>query len=376
MTLFYGVIASIWILFSDWMLAGFTSDPALFEKISSYKGLAFVIVTSALLYFELRRQLHRWAKEVDARQKAEREIRINEARFRSYVENAPVAVFVVNRPGKFVDANAAASELLGHDSAELLCLGIADVVAKSERERVLKEFAGLEAGGQIEREYILLKRDGTTVFAWLRAVKITEDRFLAFCQDITKLKQSEADLQKSKAQIQYVLNNTRDVIFQIDLKGNYIFGNAAAERLTGYPLSQLLQMSMWQLVPAEYHALLKERLQRRIAGETMENNFEFEIRHQDGHRIWLELTTNGVLDADGKLTAIQGVARDISDRKQAEEKFIHEQTRFKLIFDTIPIGIAFHTVHPDGSFTRIINDAHLNICGLNRADHDKPEIYK
>jgi PAS domain S-box-containing protein len=133
---------------------------------------------------------------------------------------------------------------------------------------------------------------------------------------------------------------------------------------------------MWQLVSPEHHPMLRGRLRRRIAGETMESSFEFEIRHRDGHRIWVELTTSGVTDARGKLKAIQGVARDISDRKQAEDKFLREQARFKLIFETIPIGIAFHTVHPNGSVTRMINDAHLHICGLSRADHDLPDIYR
>ena len=88
--------------------------------------------------------------------------------------------------------------------------------------------------------------------------------------------------------------------------------------MTGYPLAQLLQMNMAQLVAPEHHALIRERLRRRIAGELDEKMFEFEIQHRDGRRIWLELTTNGVCNPDGRLVAIQGVARDITERKQSE----------------------------------------------------------
>ena len=134
------------------------------------------------------------------------------------------------------------------------------------------------------------------------------------------LRRSEKALQVSQAEIQRVLNNTREVIFQIDLSGQYIFGNAAAERLTGYPTSQLLQMSIWQLVPPEYHSLLKERLQRRSTDEPVGQTFEFEIIHRDGRRIWVELTTTGVLDKNQELAAVQGVARDITERRRAEEE--------------------------------------------------------
>jgi PAS domain S-box-containing protein len=69
------------------------------------------------------------------------------------------------------------------------------------------------------------------------------------------------------------------------------------------------------------------------------------------------------------------LAADITEIKRAEEKFMREQARFKLIFDTLPIGIAFHTAYPDGTISRIINEAHLRMAGITRAQHDEPGIY-
>ena len=62
--------------------------------------------------------------------------------------------------------------------------------------------------------------------------------------------------------------------------------------------------------------------------------------------------------------------------KRADEAFAREQARFKLIFDTVPIGIAMHTVHPDGRCSRIINDAHLRICGISREQDNDTSIYR
>ena len=137
---------------------------------------------------------------------------------------------------------------------------------------------------------------------------------------ISKFLNKQIDrLKETKGQIQHILNNTKDVIFQIDLKGNYIYGNTAAEQLTGYPLSQLLQMNMVQLVAPDHRDFVNERLQQRLSGKTDEKAFEFEILHKDGHRIWTELTTSKVCDQEQRLIAIQGMARDITERKRAAE---------------------------------------------------------
>ena len=77
---------------------------------------------------------------------------------------------------------------------------------------------------------------------------------------------------------------------------------------------------------------------------------------------------------DGKIIGRVWIFRDITDKHTAEEKFLREQARFKLIFDTVPVGIAFDTTRPDGSFTRKNNGAQLRNCGLTHPQHDDPGI--
>jgi PAS domain S-box-containing protein len=140
------------------------------------------------------------------------------------------------------------------------------------------------------------------------------------CGLISKLLNEQIDeLKKAKRQIQYILNNTKDVIFQVDFEGNYIYCNEAAEKLTGYPAAQLLRMNITQLVAPEHLSMVKERLQRRQAEEADGKPFEVLVQHKDGHLIWTELTTGKVCDSQDQIVAVQGVARDITERKQAAE---------------------------------------------------------
>ena len=179
---------------------------------------------------------------------------------------------------------------------------------------------------------------------------------------VAALKRNEEDLGKSREQIQHILDNTQDVIFQIDLQGNFIFGNIAAERMTGYPLAESLRMNIWQLVLPEYHPMLKERLQWKIAGEPVtEKSFEFEIRHREGHRIWVELATSAVVNQEGRLTAVQAVARDITERKEYQEQMAHSVSLLRATIESGASGLL--VVNLQGKVT-ICNSRFLEMWGI------------
>ena len=103
-------------------------------------------------------------------------------------------------------------------------------------------------------------------------------------------------------------------------------------------------------------------------------DLELELITAKGVHKWVRTICQPVLE-NGKVVRMCGAFQDITDKKAAEDLITREQARFKLIFDTVPIGIAFHTVHPDGRYARTINEAHLRLCGLTREQHDEPGTY-
>ena len=97
-------------------------------------------------------------------------------------------------------------------------------------------------------------------------------------RDISERKRAELAVQGSQQHLQRIIDNTREVIFQIDLKGNFLFVNATAERLSGYTPEQLLRMNVLDVVAPEYHALVLARLRQRVDGNVAASSVEFEIR--------------------------------------------------------------------------------------------------
>ena len=137
--------------------------------------------------------------DVTERKRMEEALRESEARFRSYVEEAPMALLVFDRRGRCVDANRAAAEMLGYDLAALLATSIDRLLLSEDLPRLRADAVALESAGRIEGEYRAIRKDGILIWVSLRCVRLGPDRFMAFWLDVTAQKRmEEAQLRSQK----------------------------------------------------------------------------------------------------------------------------------------------------------------------------------
>jgi two-component system cell cycle sensor histidine kinase/response regulator CckA len=148
-----------------------------------------------------RRHLCVALADITEPKRAEEALRENEAKFRTYVEAAPQALFVVDGKGRYLDFNPAALEMIGVDGPTLRSMTIADLHGEASREGAFRDFGTLVATGRLESEYELLRPDGGRVWVMLRGVRISDDRFMAFCEDITEPKRLGIEREKLGAQL-------------------------------------------------------------------------------------------------------------------------------------------------------------------------------
>ena len=140
--------------------------------------LCFQPVSTGMLIMSLDISNKRQLKET---------IRENEARFRSYVEHAPLSLLVIDRQGRCLDFNPTALNMLGYDAATLERMKIQDITPEEEHDAMLRDFGALPDEGYVEGEYRLKKCDGTWIWVSLRATR-TGDHVMAFCHDNTETK--------------------------------------------------------------------------------------------------------------------------------------------------------------------------------------------
>ncbi|MGH9816209.1 MAG: diguanylate cyclase [Candidatus Acidiferrales bacterium] len=126
----------------------------------------------------------------------------------------------------------------------------------------------------------------------------------------------ETALRASQERYRELFQNASDIVYTHDLAEHFTSINAAGERITGYTSDEVLKMNFAELVAPEYLELARQMMAHKLAGEPP-RMYEVEILAKDGHRIALELSTR-LVRHEGKPLAIQGIARDVSERRRAQ----------------------------------------------------------
>ena len=140
---------------------------------------------------------------------------------------------------------------------------------------------------------------------------------IAFVQDITERRNAEESRRATEDRYLELFENANDIVYTHDLEGRFTSVNKAAERITGYARAEALRMKASDLVAPEHLKTVCKMIERQVAGESPAP-YEIDVICKDGRRVALEVSTH-IITRDGKPVGVQGIARDITDRKKTEE---------------------------------------------------------
>jgi two-component system, cell cycle sensor histidine kinase and response regulator CckA len=136
--------------------------------------------------------------------------------------------------------------------------------------------------------------------------------------DITERKRVERKLRQSEERYHVLVENAHDLIYTHDLEGNYTSINKAIEQVTGYTRGEALGLNVAQLVAPEYREKARRMTALKLAGEPF-TSYELEVIAKDGRRVKVEVNSSLVVQ-DGVPVGVQGIARDVTERKELEEQ--------------------------------------------------------
>ncbi len=134
---------------------------------------------------------------------------------------------------------------------------------------------------------------------------------------ISERKRAEEALRESEERYRELFENARDAIYVHDLAGNYTSVNRAAERLSGYPREEILGRNFTDFVVSEHIDQVRDCLLSKLA-QSGETSYEVEVKAKDGRRVPVEVSSRAIYE-NGEIIGIQGTARDITERKQAQD---------------------------------------------------------
>lgn len=198
---------------------------------------------------------------------------------------------------------------------------------------------GYASGKAATMEFRWIAKNGREVWVESNFVIVTDDTGKAVGMrgvntDIGERKRAEEALRHSEERYRDLVENAQDLIYEHDLQGNFTASNKAGERITGYTLEETLKLNLGLSVAPDYLEKAQEMLQRKLAGESV-TAYDLVIVAKDGHRVPVEVNTRLVF-RDGVPVGVQGIARDITERKRADEVLRESEERYRLLFESNP----------------------------------------
>ena len=273
--------------------------------------------------------------DISERKKAEETVRKSEAKYRDLANFLPEIVFEADISGKITFFSQRAFEITGFTPQELENgMNMLSFVVPEERERakenIKKSLAGMS---HKDTEYTLFRKNGTTYPAIVKTAPIIFENKLKGLRglviDITERKKTEEEeLFRS-----LIVQDSNDAIIGKSLEGTITSWNNAAEHIYGYNASEAIGKSIEMLVPTEEKEEVVAILKRISDGEQIQNYQTIRVR-KDGTKIDVSLTISPIRSQDGKMIiGASTIARDVTDRKRAEERLRENQEKYQTTFD-------------------------------------------
>jgi PAS domain S-box-containing protein len=146
--------------------------------------------------------------------------------------------------------------------------------------------------------------------------------------DITERRRAEEAMRQSEQKYRELFENANDMIFILDFAGQILSCNAAAARTYGYEPEQMQGLNMANLLDRNDLPVVRKLFRKKRGELDVPNPMEFLTHTRTGEAVWVEVNTRGVKEK-GKLIAIHGIARNITERKRMEEALRKREQEFQ-----------------------------------------------
>jgi PAS domain S-box-containing protein len=251
-------------------------------------------------------------------------LREGEERYRRVAETTSDVIVAAGEDGRILFVNSSVEKVFGYKQAEVVGAELTRLMpdfmnrlreiarrgAEKGQKRVNRsgvELKGMRKGGKeipVEVAFGEYPSDGKRVFTGV-------------VRDVTERKRAEATRHSSETRYQELFDNANDIIYTCDLEGRFTSLNLTAERLTGHKREDVLKTDISKIVAPEFLDLVRQTIADRIANKTDAAPYEIEIICKDGRRLPVEINARLIYEG-GRPVAIQGIARDTSERKRDE----------------------------------------------------------
>ncbi len=299
-------------------------------------------------------QWHGMTMDITERKQAEQSLEKTHWLLRSVLQGIPDPVWMKDADGAFVVCNPGVARLFNKKEEEIIGKTDYDFFDAEMAEFYQnKDRTALEAGHVcINEEWWTFGDNGEQALMETRKVPVrgADGKLLGVlgvARDITERKQAVSHLEEARARLQTVMSTIPDMVWLKDADGAYLSCNTAFERLYGASEAEIIGKTDYDFVDAELADFFRQKDREAIEAGHICINEENIIYADDGRPGLMETRKVPVLGADGKVVGVLGVARDITERKQSEEKRFELQRQLQMISEHLPGAMTHYRLHSD-----------------------------
>src|SRR4030043_25906 len=313
------------------------------------------------------------ATNITERKQAEEALRRSEERYRTMMEEMEEGYYEVDIAGNFTFVNNAMSRILGYSRDELIGMNYRIYTPKEDVDPIFQAYNRVYRTGELLKAFPVpeIRKDGTRILAEDSVFPLWDGKgkvigFRGISRDVTERKRAEETLRQSEERYRTILEEMEDSYFEVDLGGHFTFVNSATCRSLGYSREELMGMSYKNFTAEDSIESVFRVFNEVYRTGAPNKGFPWKIIRKDGVEGFAEASVSLLRDGKGEIAGFRGVGRDITERKQADEKLRQSEERYRALFDNSVTG----TLVVDAETMKVVigNQAAAKMFGFRSAE--------
>ncbi|MEA1940125.1 MAG: PAS domain S-box protein, partial [Candidatus Caldatribacteriota bacterium] len=312
------------------------------------------------------------ASDITDRKKIENALAESEERYHTVFKNTGTATVIIEEDKIISMANTQFEKLSGYSKAEIENkMKWTDFIFPEDLKMMEKYHSERRKAGSkapTEYEFRLMDKKGNIKNIFLKIGIIPgSKKSVASLIDITEQKQAEEELRDSEERLKILFDYAPDAYYINDLKGNIIDGNIAAERIIGYKREELIGKNFLKLKLVSFTDIPKaaKLLAKNVMGLPTGPD-ELALNRKDNSKVIVEIFTYPV-KIKGR-TLVLGIARDVTEQKQAEKALRESEQKFRDIANLLPQIVYEIDIYGNLTF---VNKQSFNSFGYSQEEYEK-----